>query len=50
MLQAGGVGFGSHRGYYWLYPLSSVVLLAIGIYLIVKSRDVAAFLFKDEDE
>lgn len=43
-------GASSQGGYYWLYPLSSVVLVAIGIYLIVKSRDVAAFLFKDEDE
>jgi len=25
-------------------------LVAIGIYLVIKSRDVAAFLFKDEDE
>lgn len=50
VLQAGGVGFGSRGGYFWLYPLSSVVLLAVGIYLILKSRDVAAFLFKDDDE
>jgi uncharacterized membrane protein HdeD (DUF308 family) len=46
--------FGSHGNYYsnyfWVYPLSSVVSVVIGIYLIVKSRDVAAFLFKDEDE
>jgi len=27
-----------------------VILVAIGIYLVIKSRDVAAFLFKDEDE
>jgi hypothetical protein len=45
---------GSHGNYvsnsFWLYPLSSVVSAAIGIYLVVKSRDVAAFLFRDEDE
>lgn len=35
---------------YWVYPLSSAVSVAIGIYLIVKSRAVAAFLFKDESE
>jgi hypothetical protein len=41
---------GPQSGFYWLYPLSPVVLVAIGIYLIVKSQDVAAFLFKDENE
>jgi hypothetical protein len=40
----------SQGGYFWLYPLSSVIVVVIGLYLIVKSRDVAAFLFKDEDE
>jgi hypothetical protein len=50
MLQAGTVGFGSHGNYYWRYPLSSVVLVAVGIYLIVRSREVTAFLFKDKDE
>ena len=43
-------GVGSRGDYFWLYPLSSVVLVAIGVYLIVKSRDVTACLFKDEDE
>ncbi len=33
-----------------MYPLSSVALVAIGVYLIVKSRDVVAFLFKEDDE
>ena len=35
---------------YWFYPASSVVLAAIGIYLMLKSRDVAECLFKGEDE
>jgi hypothetical protein len=35
---------------FWLYPVSSVVLAALGICLIVKSRVVAEFLFKNEDE
>jgi hypothetical protein len=43
-------GMGSQNGYFWLYPFSSVILVAIGIYFVVQSRDVAAFLFKDEDE
>ena len=51
MLQAiGRSSSGGFGGFYWLYPFSSVILVVIGIYLIVKSRDVAAFLFKDEDE
>ncbi len=37
-------------GDFWFYPVSSLVLAAIGVYLIVKSRDVAAYLFKGEDE
>jgi hypothetical protein len=37
-------------GAYWLYPVSSLVLMAIGIYLIVRSKDVVEFLFKNEDE
>ena len=49
MLQAIGRS-SSSGGFYWLYPFSSVILVVIGIYLVVKSRDVAAFLFKDEDE
>ena len=48
MLQVRGMG--SQGSYFWLYPLSPVIVVAIGIYFIAKSRDVAAFLFKDEDE
>lgn len=47
IVRARGVG---SPGDYWFYPVSSVVLAAIGIYLIVKSQDVAAFLFKGENE
>jgi hypothetical protein len=47
ILRASGVG--SPRDY-WFYPVSSVVLAAIGIYLIVKSQDVSEFLFKSENE
>ena len=50
MLQAIGSNGNYHSNYYWVYPLSSVISVVIGIYLIVKSRDVTAFLFKDEDE
>ena len=49
-LQIMGANGNLHSNYYWLYPLSSVVSAIIGIYLLVKSRDVAAFLFKVEDE
>jgi multisubunit Na+/H+ antiporter MnhC subunit len=43
--------YGSPNVYdFWAYPISSVILLAIGVYLIVKSRDVTALLFKEEDE
>jgi uncharacterized membrane protein len=48
MLQ--GIGSSSSKGLYWLYLCASVILIVIGIYFVVKSRDVAAFLFKDEDE
>ena len=37
-------------GDYWFYPVSSVVLLALGICLVVKSRCVTELLFKGEDE
>jgi hypothetical protein len=37
-------------GDYWFYPLSSLVLAAIGIYLVVKSRAVTEFLFKNDEE
>ena len=49
LVRASGVG---SRGdyFFWVYPLSSVVLVAIGICLIVKSREVAEYLFKGDDE
>jgi hypothetical protein len=37
-------------GEFWFYPMPSLVLAAIGICLIIKSRDVAGVLFKNEDE
>jgi hypothetical protein len=37
-------------GDYWFYPVSSVALAALGVCLIVKSRCLADFLFKNEDE
>jgi len=48
VLQSGGLG--TRGSYFWLYPLSSVVLLATGVYLVLKSRYVTAYLFKDEAE
>jgi len=33
-----------------IYWISAVVEVAIGIYLIVRSRKIAEFLFKNEDE
>jgi len=54
MLQAIGYPIGYPQGtvwnHYWLFAFSQVVMLAMGIYLMVKSRDVTAFLFKDEEE
>ena len=35
---------------YFLHFVPNLILFVIGIYLIVKSRDVAALLFKNEDE
>lgn len=35
---------------YWLYALTNLILPAVGVYLVLKSRDVTAFLFKDEEE
>jgi hypothetical protein len=35
---------------YWFYPVSSLALAAIGIYLIVQSRQVTMLLFKSDDE
>ena len=32
------------------FPISSLVLVAIGIYLIIQSRQVTALLFKDDSE
>jgi hypothetical protein len=37
-------------GNYWYYPVASVVTLLLGICLIIQSREVAAYLFKGEDE
>ena len=34
----------------WINFVSAAILAAIGIFLIFKSRDVAGFLFKNEDE
>ena len=34
----------------WFYLLPSLLLVVIGIYLIVRSRNVAACLFKGEEE
>jgi putative Mn2+ efflux pump MntP len=43
--------FVSSRGpLLWANFVSGVILAAIGISLIVKSRDVVGFLFKKEDE
>jgi len=51
LLQFRGAGSQMSRmDFYWLYPLSSVVTVAIGVYLIVKSRDVAEYLFKGDEE
>jgi hypothetical protein len=35
---------------YWVYPFTSLVLAAIGIYLIIQSRHVTRLLFKSDDE
>ena len=35
---------------YFVYPMSSVVMAGIGIYLILQSREVAEFLFKNDAE
>ena len=34
----------------WVIFLTGAIHAAIGIFFIVKSRDVAGFLFKNEDE
>jgi hypothetical protein len=36
-------------GSYWLVPVPSLILVIIGIYLIVRSRNVPEYLFKGED-
>jgi Mg2+ and Co2+ transporter CorA len=41
---------GGLPGENWFYPVSSVVLLALGIFLILKSRCVTDLLFKNDDE
>jgi hypothetical protein len=40
-----GAGFGA-----WIYLLSSVAVVVIGLFLIIQSRAVADFLFKGDDE
>jgi hypothetical protein len=37
-------------GDWWFFPVPSLVLAAIGIYLIAQSRQVTALLFKSDDE
>ena len=44
-----GRGFGPPSPF-WAYPLLVMVVPAIGICLIIMSRTVADFLFKDEEE
>jgi hypothetical protein len=43
-------GMRSMGAYFWVYPFSTVMLIALGIYLIVASRKIAECLFKDEGE
>ena len=52
LLQLRGAGsqIGNMGYFFWLYPLSSVVTAVIGVYLIVKSREVAEYLFKGDEE
>jgi len=40
----------SRMPFVWINFVSGAILAAIGISLIVKSRDVSGFLFKNEDE
>jgi Mg2+ and Co2+ transporter CorA len=47
MMRVRGIGM---PGESWLYPVSSVVLLALGIFLILQSRCVTDLLFKNDDE
>ncbi len=52
MAMQAGMHEGNYGGQtnYWVYPFSSLVLAAIGIYLIVQSRQVIGLLFKSDDE
>ena len=51
MLDSAGLLLGSQGVYaHLLHLLPTLILMGIGIYLIIKSRDVAAFLFKNEEE
>jgi uncharacterized membrane protein (UPF0136 family) len=36
--------------YEWTYGIGGVIKLVVGIIFIVKSRKIAEFFFKDEDE
>jgi len=47
VMRADGYG---HSAEVWLYPVSSLVLAGLGVCLILKSRELAAWLFKDEAE
>jgi hypothetical protein len=47
VLQARRIGSPSP---FWAYPLLVMVVPVIGICLMVKSREVAEFLFKNEEE
>jgi hypothetical protein len=49
MARASARSFGG-PGEFWFYPISSLALAALGICLIVKSRCLADWLFKNEDE
>jgi len=42
-------GFGPQNEY-WFYLVPPLILMVIGIYLIIKSRDVVECLFKGEAE
>ena len=47
-------GIGRVRGTapaeYWLYLVPPVFYAVIGVLLVIKSRDIAGLLFKNEDE
>lgn len=48
VLQSRGIGLASRGEYYWWYPVSAALQLVIGIFCIIKSREISEFLFKDE--